>query len=57
MPLFEIESTGDVREVYRFEADTEQEARWMLESGEVTKAVLTEVSGLRVLQIREIKNA
>jgi hypothetical protein len=51
---YEIEVRGVATEHYSCEAESEEEARDMFESGKITKAHMTEVSEAEIVRIEEV---
>lgn len=52
---FEIEGSGDVREVYHVTAENEEDARAKFERGECGEPALTEVTGSFILNVKEVQ--
>ena len=53
---FEIEGSGDVREVYYVEASDEGEAREKFERGDLPQPAVSEVENSFILKIREVED-
>lgn len=54
---FEVETSGDVREVYYITAANEDAAREKFERGDYGELYLTEVSARFILGIEEVQDA
>lgn len=53
MPSYELIVTGEVRELYEVEADSEEEARAKFENGELLDPVSHEVTSVDEIEVRE----
>ena len=57
MPTFMIETKGEARETYIFEAEDEDEARFLFEQGEIVIGVPTvEVEGAEIVKVTKVQN-